>query len=125
VYVPAILVAHHGFGSAKAYYVAMYLPHFALIVAFARRACTHVRCLEGDLPGPWTKHQRDGSSQPQNAKSLLAGMVTTGDEGEDGEDGEDDGEDGEDDDSVIVPWGRRPGDAEGPQSQSQPAVQHC
>jgi hypothetical protein len=122
VYVPAIVVAHRSFvngsfGSARAYYLAMYLPQCALVVVFACRACKHVgRLARAGRPGapdlpdlPWAKHQRASGSRWQSSKSLLAGMMT-GDENED----EGEGEAGRDDaGSDTAPWDRRPSDVVG------------
>ena len=34
VYLPAILVVHYSFRVTAAYYIAMYVPHFALLTVF-------------------------------------------------------------------------------------------
>jgi hypothetical protein len=63
VYVPAILVAHYGVSppTAVGYYIAMYLPHFAMIVAFAWRLWSHCKALARGGKGPWSVHMKRGS----------------------------------------------------------------
>ena len=61
VYAPAILLAHLHFRVAAAYYLAMYLPHFALVVVFGVRMSRHLRAMlaaTDDAPaeGPWSRH---------------------------------------------------------------------
>ena len=58
VYLPAIVVARLVFDSALSFWVAMYLPHFALTLAFGWRMHSHIRALWAGRPGPWTPHMR-------------------------------------------------------------------
>lgn len=56
VYVPAICVAHFVFGTAISYYIAMYAPHFALILVFGWRMVSHLLAMHAGRVGPWTAH---------------------------------------------------------------------
>ena len=56
MYVPAICVAHFVFGTAVAYYIAMYSPHFALILVFGGRMLSHLHAMHAGRAGPWTAH---------------------------------------------------------------------
>lgn len=60
-YIPAICVAHFVINTATSYYVAMYLPHFLMILLFGIRMWSNVRKLLSGKPGPWTEHIRRGS----------------------------------------------------------------
>ena len=62
VYLPAILVAHFYLRSSVGYYVALYLPHFALILVFGWRMLRHLKNLWSDGDGPWVLHTRKMSS---------------------------------------------------------------
>ena len=67
VYTPAILIAKFTVDDkAVAYYVAMYIPHFAMIAIFAWRMLHHLRALLNGDPGPWSSHMR--SSQTTSAR---------------------------------------------------------
>ena len=61
VYLPAILLAHYVFRVAAAYYIAMYVPHFALLAVFGARMAGHLRAMlaateDAPAQGPWTQH---------------------------------------------------------------------
>ena len=46
VYLPALLVARFVFDNALAYYIAMYSPHFAMVLIFGARVLQHMRALQ-------------------------------------------------------------------------------
>ena len=62
VYVPAIIVAHFYLKSSVSYYIALYLPHFALILVFGWRMLRHLKNLADGTDGPWVLHTRKMSS---------------------------------------------------------------
>eukprot|EP00808_Paulinella_micropora_P027783 g63657.t1 len=66
VYVPAILIASLKYAEyGTAYYLAMYLPHFALIIVFGWRLALHVRTMKHKGEGPWTAHSmQEPPAQP-------------------------------------------------------------
>ena len=55
-YVPSILYAHYVMNTASGYFIAMYVPHFLMIVVFGYRMYQHSICILNDRPGPWTIH---------------------------------------------------------------------
>ena len=55
-FVPSILVARYVFSTAISYFVAMYAPHFLMIIVFGYRVWTHLRNIRRGMGGPWTKH---------------------------------------------------------------------
>ena len=60
VYIPCILVARFVFNTAVGYYVAMYMPHFVMILVFGARMWGHLARLRVGGEGPWTAHQDHG-----------------------------------------------------------------
>ena len=62
VYLPAIVVAHYYLKSSQSYYIAMYLPHFVLILVFGWRMLHHLKNLWNGGDGPWVLHSRKMSS---------------------------------------------------------------
>ena len=70
VFVPAILVARYAYNTPLAYYVAMYVPHFVLIVVYGWRMWSHLMAFATDRPGPWTEHAR-AIEQAETAVSKL------------------------------------------------------
>jgi hypothetical protein len=62
VYLPALFLAKFVFKSAISYYVALYIPHFALIFVFGLRMKKHLHCMEEGIDGPWTPHTRKMSN---------------------------------------------------------------
>jgi hypothetical protein len=70
VFIPAILVARYAYNTPLAYYVAMYVPHFVLIVIYGWRMWSHLMAFATDRPGPWTEHAR-AIEQAETAVSKL------------------------------------------------------
>lgn len=58
VYVPVIIAVDLAMSEhlAMGYYLAMYAPHFAMIVVFGYRMKGHLSAMLNDRPGPWTDH---------------------------------------------------------------------
>ena len=54
-FVPAIIVARAQ-NTATAYFVAMYSPHFLMILVFGWRMLRHLRSIRAGQSGPWTIH---------------------------------------------------------------------
>ena len=54
-FVPAIIVARAQ-NTATAYFVAMYSPHFLMILVFGWRMLGHLRAIRAGQSGPWTIH---------------------------------------------------------------------
>lgn len=72
VYVPVmVLVSLFAHNIATAYYVAMYCPHFAMIIVFGARMYKHVGALKAGKPGPWASHLRRGSVVSQSDGLLV------------------------------------------------------
>eukprot|EP01052_Picozoa_sp_SAG31_P024810 SAG31_NODE_2135_length_6364_cov_4.367438_7_plen_213_part_00 len=60
VYFPSLLVARYMFdGTAQAYYIAMYMPHFAMVFLFGRRLRVLLIKLLAHECGPWSE-QNEG-----------------------------------------------------------------
>merc|ERR1712195_344034 len=93
-YVPSILYAHYVTNTASGYFIAMYVPHFLMIVVFGYRMYQHSICILNDRPGPpprrkpgptkksvklmvtaYNKSQRQGSS-PKPTKKNVKSMIT-------------------------------------------------
>jgi hypothetical protein len=70
IYLPAIFIAKFYIQTSVSYYVAMYIPHFALIVAFGWRMYRHLQCLKNGSDGPWTIHTRKMSSVSHGSDGL-------------------------------------------------------
>ena len=68
IYTPSILVARYSLNTAVAYYVAMYMPHFVMVVVFGYRMMGHLSKLNSGQPGPWTEH---ASATPSAEKSVV------------------------------------------------------
>ena len=73
VYVPAILMAKFVFKTPLSYYIAMYVPHVALLFVFGWRMWTHIQCMRKGRDGPWTVHVRKMSRVSSVEDSLLLG----------------------------------------------------
>lgn len=60
VYVPAIVCVRviSSQYTSTLFYVAMYLPHFVLVLVFGGRLIQNLLKLKRDQPGPWTYAQR-------------------------------------------------------------------
>ncbi len=70
VYLPAIFLARFYIQTSVSYYIAMYIPHFALIIVFGWRMYRHVQCLRNGSDGPWTIHTRKMSSFSRGSDGL-------------------------------------------------------
>ena len=76
VFLPAILLAKYYFKSTLSYYIAIYIPHFALIIVFGWRMYLHSNKLYKGENGPWSQHSRrmtsaSASSFDELQESLL------------------------------------------------------
>ena len=71
VYVPTILVVRYAIDTATGYYVAMYLPHFVMIVVFGRRMWRHITALLNGEPGPWTEQMNRMNGPPNDLDAAL------------------------------------------------------
>eukprot|EP00936_MAST-01D_sp_MAST-1D-sp1_P000661 g661.t1 len=67
-YVPAILVAHYKYGNALSYYIAMYVPHFALACIYAQRSVSNIQAMLAGKPGAWTENDAQAQAS-KNRKS--------------------------------------------------------
>ena len=56
VYSPALFVSFYFLQTSVAYYCAMYLPHFILILIYGWRLRSHLRRLHNGEDGPWTPY---------------------------------------------------------------------
>ena len=73
VFVLALAVADYAFGAAPAaLLVAMYAPHFVLVLVFGGRLASNIgRMLRGE-PGPWTAYDNSAAASAKLSDSMSA-----------------------------------------------------
>jgi len=75
VYIPVVVLVSKVFPESLAtgYYIAMYAPHFAMVIVFGVRMRTHAGNLFTGKPGPWTPHMAAMSMRLSGAYHALSG----------------------------------------------------
>lgn len=75
-FVPAIVLARAQ-NTATAYFIAMYAPHFLMILVFGWRMLGHLRAIRAGRAGPWTVHSETLARHRSLSRGSSRGDVST------------------------------------------------